>query len=272
MTSPAPSVDASVLAARLVDEGFFHLRETHDRPEVAWGTARAVFAAAGPRDAIGSGMPALEVVGEFTLPPPGAPHRTFQALHIDFGLPVESAAVDVARFTALYIDAGHPPTRARTRLVLLRRLLRQRAWADAATLVARLRDYGRAQQGDGDYVEGILGRLVEAADESPSLPSAGSDGFLCGMEFGSRAEERAHLLARGLELDGVEEQVRLAPGELLLFDNLATAHGRVGRRAPRELHQLCVGYAGLDRRGQRVLLPRVLGAFSASDRPALSPT
>jgi hypothetical protein len=214
-------------------------------------------------------MPALEVVGEFTLPPPGLPHRAFQALHIDFGLPVESEAVDVARFTALYVDPDQPPTSARTRLVLLRRLLSQRAWADPATLQTRLRDYGRRQRSDDDYVEGILARLVEAVDDSPSLPSAGSEGFLCGMEFSSRADERAHLLARGLELDGVEEHVVLAPGQLLLFDNLATAHGRLGPRAPRELHQLCVGYARLDKRAQRVLLARVLETFSASNRPGL---
>jgi hypothetical protein len=262
VSSPSPAHDASARAARLIQRGYLHLRRTHDRRDVAWETARAVFAAAAPYDAIGSDMPRLAVVGEFAVPPPGAPHRAFQALHIDFGLPVESRAADVARFTALYIDRDRPPTSARTRLVLLRRLLGRRAWPDRATLHARLRDYGRRQGGDGEYVEGILARLVEAADESPSLPASGSDGFLCGMEFGSRADERAHLLARGLELDGVEEHVRLAPGELLLFDNLATAHGRLGLRAPRELHQLCVGYAGLGARDQGALLARVLDAFS----------
>jgi hypothetical protein len=103
-------------------------------------------------------MPALEVVGEFTLPPPGLPHRAFQALHIDFGLPIESELVDVARFTALYIDPRRPPTSACTRLVLLRRLLSQRAWAEPPALQTRLRDYGRVQRGDNDYVEGILAR------------------------------------------------------------------------------------------------------------------
>jgi hypothetical protein len=272
VSSPSPAIDASVLAARLIDRGFVHLRETHNRREVAWRTAHAVFATAALYDAIGSDMPGLEVVGEFTLPPPGVPHRAFQALHIDFGLPIESEAADVARFTALYIDLDHPPTSARTRLVLLRRLLSQRSWADPSTLQTRLRDYGRLQRGDNDYIEGILARLIEAADESPSLPSPGSDGFLCGMEFSSRADERAHLFVRGLELDGVEEQVLLAPGGLLLFDNLATAHGRLGLRDPLELHQLCVGYARLDARAQRVLLGRVLDAFSASNSPARANT
>jgi hypothetical protein len=272
VSSTSRAIDASALAARLIDHGFVHLRATHVRRDVAWGTAHAVFAAAAPYDAIGGDMPDVEVVGEFALPPPGAAHRAFQALHIDFGLPIESAAVDAARFTALYIDRDHSPTHARTRLVLLRRLLGQRAWAEPGALKTRLRDYGRLQRGDNDYVEGILARLIEAVDESPSLPSAATEGFLCGMEFSSRADERAHLLARGLELDGVEEQVRLAPGELLLFDNLAMAHGRLGLRAPLELHQLCVGYARLDARGQRVLLAHVLDAFSAGNRPALSTT
>jgi len=247
-----------------------HLRGPHEHAACAWRTARTVFAAATPYDAIGIDMPALEVVGEFTLPPPGVEQPAFQPLHIDFGLPIESDEVDVARFTALYIELDHPPTSARTRLVQLRCLLGQRVWVEPPALRARLREYGRRQTGTGRYVEGILARLVEAADSSPDLPATGTDGFLCGMEFSSRADERAHLLARGLELDGAEQQVLLEPGELLLFDNLATAHGRLGVRPPLELHQLCVGYPDLDVRSQHMLLERVLDAFSASNRPAPS--
>jgi hypothetical protein len=267
VSSPSPTIDSAPLAAQLIGEGFVHLRELHEHPTLAWQTARSVFDAAAPGDAIGAGMPSLELVGEFALPPPGLPQRAFQALHIDFGLPITSRrAVDVARFTALYIDAGHPPTSARTRLVALRRLLAQRNWVDRQAMRARLRRYGSLQVGDEDYLEGILARLVEAADASPSLPCTGEPGFLCGLEFASRAEERVHLSGRGLELDGIEAQVSLQPGELLLFDNLATAHGRLGTRAPLELHQRCLGYPRLGVARQHVLLDRVLGAFWPSDR------
>lgn len=240
-----------------------HLRERHASKAEAWESASEVFAAAGQRDAIGSDMPSPAVVGEFTVPPPGAPRRDFQILHIDFGLPIETREpVDVARFTALYVDLHHPPTTALTRVVPLRPLLAQRAWADRDALLDRLRRYGTNGEGEG-YVEGILARLVEAADDCAALPSTADPSFLCGTEFATRDEERAHFSRHSLELDSVEHQVRLAPGELLLFDNLTTAHGRVGVRGPEELEQLCVGYRRLDLALQRTLLLRVLDAFRA---------
>jgi hypothetical protein len=84
---------------------------------------------------------------------------------------------------------------------------------------------------------------------------------MCGMEFASLAEERAHFNRHGLDLDAVEQRIKVNPGDLLVFDNLATAHGRVGIRAPEELNQLCVGYRGLGVAQQRVLVRRVLDAF-----------
>jgi hypothetical protein len=102
---------------------------------------------------------------------------------------------------------------------------------------------------------------VEAADDCADLPSTAAPGFLCGMEFESIEEERAHFSKRRLDLARAEHRIRLAPGELLVFDNLATAHGRVGARRPNELHQLCVGYPGLQPGRQRTLLLRVLDAF-----------
>jgi hypothetical protein len=85
------------------------------------------------------------------------------------------------------------------------------------------------------------------------------------MEFASVAEERAHFARHSLDLEAVEHRIRLGPGELLLFDNLTTAHGRVGMRRPEELHQLCAGYRDLEATRQRTLLLRVLGAFGAAD-------
>jgi hypothetical protein len=247
-----------------------HLTGTHPTTESAWNHARAVFRACAPGDPIGVDMPDLDVVGEYTLPPSGAPVREFQTLHIDFGLPIRSrAARALARFTALHVDPAHATTTARTRIVALRPFLRQRAWVDSEALASRLRRYGLLQVGEpDDYVEGILARLIEAADGSPELPLIGAPGFLCGLEFDSRIEERAHLSRRGLELDPHERQILIRPGELLLFDNLATAHGRLGSRSPLELRQLCVGYAELDVPRQQVLLGRVLAAFSpAGARP-----
>lgn len=259
--------DPAACARELLERGFVYSRARHaDKPD-AWKYAGEVFAAATEGDPVGIDMPELDVVGEFTVPPAGALRRDFQTLHIDFGLPVVSCeALDVARFTALYVDSRHPATTAVTRVVSLRALLGQRGWPDSRRLLANLRRYGRTDRARASYVEGILARLVEAADDCSTLPSTAEASFLCGMEFASVAEERAHFTSHGLELDSVEHRIMLSPGELLLFDNLATAHGRVGTRRVEELQQLCVGYRGLDVTSQSTILNRVLDAFGRADQ------
>jgi hypothetical protein len=262
-------VDRSAAAAELLDVGFVHLRVPHDSKELAWSCARAVFHEAAREDTIGADMPPLDVVGYFNVPPPHALRRDFQALHMDFGLPVVPAGpTDVARFTALYVNRGHAPTTALTRIVPLSELLSQRTWIEPELLLERLHSYGQANTGDGGaYIEGIFARIVEAADDSPTLPRCGDADFLCGMEFDSVAQESYHFAGRGLDLDRVEQRVLLCPSQLLLLDNLATAHGRLGIRKTLELHQLCVGFRNLDEPEQVVLCRRVLEAFSSEARP-----
>src|SRR5215210_7435285 len=105
--------DPSGFALELLERGLVHSRVRHASKDAAWEMARDVFATAAQRDPLGSSLPALEVVGEFTVSPAGALRRDFQTLHIDFGLPIEGReALDVARFTALHVESGHPPTRA----------------------------------------------------------------------------------------------------------------------------------------------------------------
>lgn len=97
-------------ATELLERGFLHLSRrqgaSYESQESAWKTARAVFAACATGDPIGLDMPDLEIVGEYIVPPPDAPTREFQTLHIDFGLPIRSQhPVDAARFTA---NLGRP--------------------------------------------------------------------------------------------------------------------------------------------------------------------
>jgi hypothetical protein len=252
--------------AELLDVGWVHLDASLRRKHLAWCLARAICENATRSDAIGSGLPALQIIGQFTVPPPGVQRRDFQALHLDFGLPIASSArTDVARFTALHIQATHAPTTAVTRIVPLEPLLRQRQWDAPERLVERLNAYAR---GACIEVEGILARLIEAADGTPALPVPGD--VLCGMEFGSLAEERQHFAQRGLDLDATEHLVALRPSGLLIFDNLATAHGRLGVRQPLELEQLCIGYPKLGVRDQAVLLARVVAQFSGKPATARS--
>jgi hypothetical protein len=216
------------------------------------------------------GLAAPAVIGDFVLPPRGgARTRDFQTLHFDFGLPVDPrVAWDVARYTALYIDAGAEQVSAVTRLVPLAALLGQRTWPPTPELVRRLLVYGRthgARDEASGYVEGSLARLVEAATGIPPLlPSVKADPeFLCGMEFDSLRAEFEFFRHHGLDVEAVQIEVALRPGELLVFDNLAMAHGRRGIRRPGELRQRVFGDVALSPAAQRRLRDRVLSAWHA---------
>jgi hypothetical protein len=224
----------------------------------AWNFALAVFAEASLSDSLRDGMPQLQVVGEFTVPPPEACQRPFQALHIDFGVPLGGEApVDVARFTALLRSAEEDGPGAVTRLLPLRRLLAHQTWADRRVIAQRLRQTATLDR----TVEGILGRIIEVARGGHQLVPLDAPGHLCGMEFDSLEHERSFFDESGLPLTAVEEQVFLRPGEMLVIDNLRTAHGRSGLRSTNELHQLFVGYASLRAEDQQLLLNRVLSVF-----------
>jgi hypothetical protein len=249
------------LAEQLTIQGAVRIPAHFVSRSAAWKMAlRLVSRARSLTD--GGNAPALEVVGEFNLPPEDVDQRDFQALHIDFGLPRLSAhAVDVALYTALFIDADKPSSGAATRIVPLGRLLQQRTWPVRSVITERLRDTSL----DNAPVEGILARIVAAIDQTFDLPSKDDQGFLCGMEFASVEDEQRYYARHGMTLAGVEQQVALGSGELLLFDNFATAHGRAGRRRPRELHQLCIGLRSADLSQQAVTAARVMGAFRTDD-------
>ena len=229
-------------ARRLIRYGFVHLKSRWPGWAEAKRDSHEIIAAAVVWDPIGRDLPELSPVGEFIAPPPGAIRRDYQALHIDFGLPIlAEGPVDVARFTVLHIEMDQPGSRAMTRIVGHGPLLEQRIWPPRAVIVERLR---RSTDPESP-VEGILGRIIEAVDEGTSLPSATVPGFLCGMEFLSHEEESSYFRSHGMDLANVEHRVVLEPQDLLLIDNLRTAHGRLGRRRECELHQLFLGYRSL---------------------------
>jgi hypothetical protein len=214
------------------------------------------------------------VIGDFILPPPGGEAtRDFQTLHFDFGVPLHPLRdQDVARYTALFISCSAVGVTAMTRLVPLDALLAQRRWPDPVTLLAKLAGYGKSHgawdDADG-YCEGSLGRVLEAAAGVPRLPSVKSTpGFLCGMEFDTLAAELGFFKCLGLDVDAVQIEVPLRPGDLLVFDNFAVAHGRRGSRRPGELHQRVYGHRSLPPAAQRELRDRFLAAFGPDPRSA----
>ena len=108
--SAVPKTDLDVLERRrivdagrndLLSHGFVRGPGRWQDCGHVWRYALAVFAEASLTDPLHDGMPDLQVIREFTVPPPEAFQRPFQALHIDFGVPLAGEVpVDVARFTA----------------------------------------------------------------------------------------------------------------------------------------------------------------------------
>jgi hypothetical protein len=259
MANTMPSADHTALDA----EGFVHIRRPFARLTDAWCAAQElVNLAAAPDDS-------LVVLGDYVIPPiDGSPGRDFQTLHFDFGLPLAPAVpVDVARYTALHLPVDTPPSDAVTRLVPLRPLLASGRWPSHQDLVERFAAYGDshgARDITAGYVEGSFARIIEAVvDRTPVLPSVRiHPAFLCGTEFDSLIEETEFFALRGLHLDAVEIEVCVRPGELLVFDNLALAHGRRGTRRPGELYQRVFGHRSLPIHHQVELRDRVLAAFA----------
>jgi len=236
-------------------------------PEEAFARARGLI----DRRCVADRWGPAELIGDFVLPPHEGPQtREFQTLHFDFGLPLDPKVEhDVARYTALYVVADRDRVSAVTRLVPLAGLLAQRRWPSGSELVRRLIAYGSTHGAWDDasgYVEGSLARLIEAAaGASPRLPSVKAEPeFLCGLEFDRLEAELAFFAHHGLRVEPVQVEVALQPGELLVFDNLAFAHGRRGIRQPGELHQRVFGHRRLNPSAQRRLRDRVLSAFHDS--------
>jgi hypothetical protein len=223
-----------------------------------------------------NGHEALSVIGEFILAPgDGDATRDFQTLHFDFGVPVRPVRDhDVARYTALFIPGSSVGVTAATRLVPLDALLGQRPWPDRATLLENLMAYGESHgawdDADG-YFEGSLARVVEATVGAPRLPSVkATPGFLCGMEFATLAGELDFFKSLGLDVGAVEVEIPLRPGDMLVFDNLALAHGRRGSRRKGELRQRVYGHRLLCPAAQCALRDGFLAAFG--ERQVGAPT
>ena len=255
---------ADACSSALRESGYVWIPSAFDSAAAAFDRARDLI----EECAASNGLEGLSVVGDFVLPPPdGTTTRDFQTLHFDFGVPLRAVRdQDVALYTALFIPRSAAGVAAFTRLVPLDELLGQRDWPDPQTLLANLIAYGESHgawdDADG-YAEGSLARVLEGAAGAARLPSVKSTtAFLCGMEFDNLAAELSFFSYLGLDVDAVAVEVPLRPGDLLVFDNLALAHGRRGSRKPGELHQRVYGHRSLSPAAQCSLRDRFLAVFA----------
>lgn len=248
----------------LRESGFVWIQSAFDTPADAFAKSQELI----EECTACNGDEVLSVIGDFILPPPdGKTSRDFQTLHFDFGLPLRPVREqDVARYTALFTPRSAVGVTAVTRLVPLDALLGQRRWPEQATLIENLIAYGEShgawEDADG-YCEGSLARVLEGAVGATRLPSVKSTpGFLCGMEFDNLAAELRFLKSLGLDAEAVQVEVPVRPGDLLVFDNHAVAHGRRGSREPGEVHQRIYGHRSLSPTAQRALRDRFLAVFA----------
>src|SRR5438105_15600452 len=99
---PTQDEAMAAVAAALAERGVARVPGRWPDKAAAWRQALRITECARGRDRLCAGLPGLEVVGEFTVPPPGTVQRDFQALHFDFGVPRLAGPPGVmSRFTAL---------------------------------------------------------------------------------------------------------------------------------------------------------------------------
>lgn len=197
----------------------------------------------------------LAVLESARIPPEGGQATPFLGLHFDWGHPLFPHRPETLYlFGALYFPPDQQPGTATTRVVPLARLLAQRSWGSADSVAQRLFAYARSHgsswdwEADSGHRVSCFARLLDALNPQPRLTNfraipraqwyAVSQ---AGHEFENAEAEAAFYTANGLRLSEAEARFVLEPGDLLVFNNVSTIHGRLGTRRPGELHQVLFG-------------------------------
>lgn len=175
----------------------------------------------------------------------------YQALHFDMGAPI--VAVSDTSYTCLFAALFHPgdvdPGAAETRIVQMSRLLERTSFDDTHDrLVRYAKDYGDGWSEPSPARTGrlsCLARLIDAASDQRQLIDFYDmptwDWFCKGRYDRGLASETQYFREHGLDLESVEERVRLRRGDLLIVDNIRCAHGRIGPRPLDAIYHVMVG-------------------------------
>jgi hypothetical protein len=177
---------------------------------------------------------------------------SFQVLHFDMGHPlVESADQLFVSHVGVYLPkaTAHEVT-ATTRVVELDGLLSHLnlpARDIERKLLPYVREHGDGWEGHNTYRLAAFVRFLDAMSAKPVVQDQidKTVGQWFGEERASEKEayqaEAEFFAKHGITLDGVEHQVKLKPGQLLLLDNTRVIHGRIGRRREKELFNFMWG-------------------------------
>ena len=178
---------------------------------------------------------------------------TFQPLHFDMGHPfLLSKHQPICPLVGLYCPYGSHPT-AKTRVVNVGHLLAQRDWDNAVRerVLSYVSKYGDGWENPTPVNTGRLACFARVLDAATGLGEFKShidktmgEWFQEGKPVDYRVgldNERAFYQKCGLDLEQVEHEIALCPGELLVVDNARTIHGRIGKRQPKEIVQFLYG-------------------------------
>ena len=181
---------------------------------------------------------------------------SYQVLHLDMGQPIISREPqDMYLITGLYLDKIRKPVTARTRVMSLKGLFKNKKWGGKELIEKRIIRYAK-KYGDGWFNPekintkrlACFARIVDAVADTEEL----KDDFNKTMGQWFRDEERLGVdesmkneykfyQKRGISLGKLEKHIQLKPGQLLIFDNTRVIHGRAGKRVEKEVWQMMFG-------------------------------
>lgn len=177
---------------------------------------------------------------------------SYQALHFDMGQPIDTTEPQLMfHIIGLYFPADKAPSTAKTRALTLRGLLKDKKWGGKKRIEKKLLSYVGAF-GDGwDDINtrrlSCFARVIDAVSGTTELANyrdkTMAQWFRDPSKNGYKSMHNEHMFykLRGLPVDTLEEHIQLKPGQLLVIDNMRTAHGRIGKRNAREIYQFMFG-------------------------------
>lgn len=180
----------------------------------------------------------------------------FQALHWDMGQPFENDQPQTMyTIGALYRPLGERNPNAKTRLVNIEHLCNQTNFGGQTVVSDKLHHYVQ-RYGDG-WVEpsphntkrlACFARVLDAMQEPHQLCDEKESMIGQCFSYDNKHDgafgfqQEADFFARyGVNLNAIEEQIEIRPGQMLIYDNLRIVHGRIGERKPKELFNFLFG-------------------------------
>ncbi len=169
---------------------------------------------------------------------------SFQALHFDMGQPFFSDISQTMYTTiGLYFPKEKKFGTAKTRVLNLKNFFTNKNLSSKKIeerILKYVKNHGDGWDDVNSYRISCFARIVDAITNSNDLISY-RDKTMAQWFDGNIQNEYDFYKIRGFDLEKLEEQIQLEPGQLLILDNTRVAHGRIGKRKAKEIYQMMFG-------------------------------